>query len=132
MWTPLIAAKHNVAVAVDDPLLLMVTLHQGFVADHEKLMARHARALAAFMERTGDRTEEAVSKALAVLRDEALEGALRHTLARIAEEAGLVAGVMNRLEAASNRLVRRLAWLAALTWIAAALTVGVVLYVLAL
>lgn len=49
----LLAKKHNLAVPVDDPLLMMVTIQNAFLGAQTQLQKRHEKALAAFM---GDQT----------------------------------------------------------------------------
>ena len=115
----LLAERHGAVVDDDDPVLMLVSLHESFVADLDRLLARHAAATAQVMSETGRVTAAAVGDALAVLREEALEGALRNTLARIAEETRQSEGLLAAFRAAGRRLVLVLGLLAALSAVSA-------------
>ncbi|WP_165072416.1 hypothetical protein [Desulfovibrio sp. ZJ200] len=54
----LLAKKHNLAVPVDDPLLMMVTIQNAFLGAQTQLQKRHEKALAAFM---GEQTATCMS-----------------------------------------------------------------------
>ena len=45
----LLAQKHNLAVPVDDPMLMMVTIQNAFLGAQAQLQKKHEKALAAFM-----------------------------------------------------------------------------------
>lgn len=45
----LLAKKHNLAVPIDDPLLMMVTIQNAFLGAQAQLQKKHEKALAAFM-----------------------------------------------------------------------------------
>lgn len=45
----LLAKKHNLAVPVDDPMLMMVTIQNAFLGAQIQLQEKHKKALAAFM-----------------------------------------------------------------------------------
>lgn len=61
----LLCEKHNMAVDDRDPILLLVTLHQGFIADYERMLKRHHLALTTMIgEAVGGLTEEALSQNL--------------------------------------------------------------------
>jgi len=119
----LIAEHHGVALGADDPVLMLVTLHQGFLADHERLIARHEKALAATLAETGEAVAAAVREALSVLRDEALKGSLENTLAAVRQQAEGSEAAYQRFRAAARRLTVALGLLAALTWLAGAAAV---------
>lgn len=41
----LISERHGTGLDADDPLLMMVTLHEGFVGDYEAMLIRHNQAI---------------------------------------------------------------------------------------
>ncbi len=41
----LLQEKHNIVVDGEDPVLLLVTLHQAFIADYQTMLGRHDAAL---------------------------------------------------------------------------------------
>ncbi|MDR2503361.1 MAG: hypothetical protein LBD82_03110 [Deltaproteobacteria bacterium] len=45
----LLKDKHELAVGVDDPMLMMVTLNNAFLSEMEKLLGRHRQKLAELM-----------------------------------------------------------------------------------
>lgn len=74
----LLAKKHNLAVPVDDPMLMMVTIQNAFLGAQTQLQKRHEKALAAFM---GEQTatymsgvEKSVSELRKTLSDVTING----------------------------------------------------------
>ena len=45
----LLSQKHDMVIGTDDPILMMVTLHNAFLAEHQKLFHRHESALQKLM-----------------------------------------------------------------------------------
>lgn len=41
----LILARHDHGICDDDPVLMLVTLHEGFMADYERMLERHNEAI---------------------------------------------------------------------------------------
>ncbi len=61
----LLREKHNMVVDDHDPILLLVTLHQGFIADYEWMLQRHHLALTTMIgEAVEGLTEEALTENL--------------------------------------------------------------------
>lgn len=57
--------QHKAVFDDRDPILLLVTLHQGFIADYERMLKRHHLALTTMIgEAVGGLTEEALSQNL--------------------------------------------------------------------
>lgn len=126
----LLSERHGVAIDEDDPALMLVTLHEGFLADYERLLERHGNALAEVMTDVGEVTTDAVRDALEVLRAEALEGTLRNTMARISEEARLIEGFLSELRVSTKKLNRSLIILSIISWIAALVVLAAIFFVL--
>lgn len=124
----LLAERHGTVVGDDDPLLMLVTLHQGFLADYERLLARHSAALESLLGQTGDTVSGSVRESLSVLRDEALAGALRNILAKVTEEPRSSESLFERFGAASRSLIQVLSVLTAMSWLAAAAAVAVLVF----
>lgn len=116
----LIAEKHDLNVGKDDPLLIAVTLHQGFVADYERLLERHSRVLAATLAQTGEVTAQAVEQALGVLQSAALESNITMALAKVAEETRRTESLADRIEGAIARGLKSHLWLTGINWLAVA------------
>lgn len=55
----LLARKHELAVPKDDPLLMVVTIHNAFLEEQDRLRKKHEKALAGFM---GEQTLAYVGK----------------------------------------------------------------------
>lgn len=114
---------HGVAVSIDDPLLMVVTLHQGFVADYEAMLRRHDEAIRGFLGATGEACAEAVENVLASLKDKTVKASLDNTFALVErQEQG-----MERLRVQMRSHRRTHAILTALTLIGAVLVVGVLI-----
>jgi len=75
--------KHGVAVGTDDPVLMLVTLHQGFVADYEAMLRRHDNAIQGFLGATGEACAEAVENVLASLKDKTVKASLDQAFALV-------------------------------------------------
>jgi hypothetical protein len=57
----MIAERHGTGIDEDDPLLMMVTLHEGFIVDYQAMLERHNGALT-----------KVIGEAIKGLTDEAL------------------------------------------------------------
>jgi len=95
----LMVREHQVAIGADDPLLMAVTLHQGFVRDYESMLKRHDAAIQAILGATGEACAVAVEKVLDSLKDKTVMASLEQGFALVAEQARN----MDRL----NRMLRR-------------------------
>lgn len=112
---------HGVAVSSEDPLLMAVTLHQGFVADYETMLRRHDDAIRGFLGATGEACAEAVENVLASLKDKTVKASLDNAFALVERQEQ----AMERLRVQMRSHRRTHAVLTALTLIGAALVVGV-------
>jgi len=107
--------KHaNQIVDSNDPVMLSVILHQGFMADYEKLLSLHKEAIGTFMKQNAASWASDISDSLSVLKEESLQASLQSTLAAVSQKA-----------AENDRLDQRICshgrtlWLATgLTWLA--------------
>lgn len=124
----LLAERHGTVVDEGDPVLMLVTLHQGFLADYERLLSRHSAALESVLGRTGDVVSGSVRESLSVLRDEALEGSLRAVLAKVAEESRSSEALFGRFKASVRGLVQVLTVLTVASWLAAAAAIAVLVF----
>ena len=114
----LLAARHSVAVGDDDPVLMLVTLHEGFVSDHERLLERHRKALEAVMASATAAMTEAMGESLSAVADEVVSGVLPAALARAGEEARQSEAAIARFRAGARRLTVTLTLLNGLSWLA--------------
>lgn len=65
----LLAQKHNLAVPVDDPMLMMVTIQNAFLGAQAQLQKKHEKALAAFMGEQTTSYVKGVEKSVSELSD---------------------------------------------------------------
>lgn len=79
--------EHGVAVGKDDPLLMVVTLHQGFVRDYDRMLARHDEAIRNLLGATGNACAEAVEAVLASLKDKTVKASLDQAFALVERQA---------------------------------------------
>ncbi len=78
--------EHGVAIGNDDPILMAVTLHQGFVRDLDRLLARHGEGISALLSVTGNSYADTVEKVLESLKDKTVKASLEQSFALIAEQ----------------------------------------------
>lgn len=83
----LLVREHGVAIGSDDPLLMLVTLHQGFVGDYEAMLRRHDQAIRGFLGATGEACAQAVEAVLASLKDKTVKASLDQAFALIERQA---------------------------------------------
>lgn len=107
--------KHaNQIVDTDDPVMLSVLLHQGFMADYEKLLALHQKAINQFMKQNAVKWATEISESLAVLKEESLQASLQNILAVTSQKATENSRLDQRIRSHGKAL-----WLATgLTWLA--------------
>lgn len=79
----LLVRQHGVAIGNDDPLLMVVSLHQGFVADYEAMLGRHDSAIQGFLGATGEACTLAVEAVLASLKDKTVKASLDQAFALV-------------------------------------------------
>ena len=95
----LLVREHDTAIGADDPLLMSVTLHQGFIRDYEAMLKRHDGAIEAILGATGEACAQAVETVLASLKDKTVTASLEQAFALVAEQARN----MDRLDATLRR-----------------------------
>lgn len=79
--------EHGVAVGSDDPLLMVVTLHQGMLRDYEAMLRRHDEAIRGFLGATGNACAEAVDAVLISLKDKTVKASLDQAFALVERQA---------------------------------------------
>lgn len=79
----LLVRKHGTAVGADDPLLMLVSLHQAFIGDYEAMLRRHDDRIKAVLGATGEACAEAVDTVLASLKDKSVKASLDHAFALV-------------------------------------------------
>lgn len=83
----LLVRQHGVAVGSDDPMLMLVSLHQGFVGDYEAMLRRHDDAIRGFLGATGEACADAVDAVLASLKDKTVKASLDQAFALVERQA---------------------------------------------
>ena len=78
---------HGTAIGSDDPLLMAVTLHQGFCTDLDKLLVGHSERIAALLAETGNTLAEVVEGTLDTLKEKTTQAGIQNALALMAEQA---------------------------------------------
>ncbi len=95
----LIMERHSSGLDADDPLLMMVTLHEGFMGDYEAMLTRHNQAITTVIgSAISGLTEKALSDHLenqVRLADRIEQEFIRqYTRARILSAINIVAGLI--------------------------------------
>lgn len=83
----LLVREHDTAIGADDPLLMSVTLHQGFLRDYEGMLTRHDETIKSILGATGEACAEAVEKTLEGLKDRTVKASLEQAFALVSEQA---------------------------------------------
>lgn len=78
---------HQTAISTDDPLLMSVTLHQGFIRDYQAMLRQHDGGIKAILGATGEACAQAVETVLAGLKDKTVTASLEQAFALVAEQA---------------------------------------------
>ena len=110
----LLAQKHATVVDPDDPVLMLVTLQNAFLAEYEKLIARHNKALTAML---AEKTDGYVSGVLS-----ATKGLAKDFSAASVEN---IRTILQGHVAALTSFRQHLTWLAAIVAISALVNVTV-------
>ena len=97
----------NEAVDHDDPVLLLVHLHHGFLGDYEKMLERHQKKVKEAMAVEVAAIVDTVDQAMKGLRDETLKSSLSQTLAQVAEQVKMIESVKTEL---LSRLGKKIKW----------------------
>ena len=79
--------EHKVAVDDNHPVLMMVSLHQGFCADLDKLLASQVDRLSAMVYEAGNVLGREVEQTVEKLKDKAMTASLDQTLALVEKQA---------------------------------------------
>jgi hypothetical protein len=83
----LLVREHGVAVGNDDPLLMVVSLHQGMIRDYDAMLRRHDDAVRALLGATGNACAEAVEAVLDSLKDKTVKASLDQAFALVERQA---------------------------------------------
>lgn len=83
----MLVRQHGVAISNDDPILMAVSLHQGFIADYEAMLRRHDQAIKGFLGATGEACTQAVEAVLASLKDKTVKASLDQAFALVERQA---------------------------------------------
>lgn len=116
----MLVRAHGVAVSSDDPILMLVSLHQGFIADYEAMLKRHDGAIRGFLGATGEACAEAVENVLASLKDKTVKASIDNAFALVERQAV----TMEQLRAELRRHRRVHIVLTVLTLLGAGLVAG--------
>jgi hypothetical protein len=95
----MLVREHGVAIGGNDPILMLVTLHQGMVRDYEAMLKRHDGAIQGFLATTGEACAQAVENVLAGLKDKTVKASLDQAFALVERQAQN----MDRLERTMRR-----------------------------
>ncbi len=110
----LLAQKHATVVDPDDPVLMLVTLQNAFLAEYEKLLARHNKALTSML---AEKTDGYVSGVLSATKGLAKD----FSAASVENIRTILQGHVSALAAFRQNLT----WLAAIVIISALVNVAV-------
>ncbi len=113
----LLARQHNTVVGADDPVLMLVTLHNAFLGEYEKVLDRHNKAITALLV---EKTDAYVSGVL-----HATEGLAAQLSAASVDT---VQRVLQEHTSALRAFRLHLAWLAAVVVVAALVNVAVFVF----
>lgn len=110
----LLAAKNSVTVTPDDPILMMVTLLNAFLAEEERLLERHRKALTSILADRTDHYIQAVEQTTASLGESLSSSSLSEMKKIFVEHDGTM-----------NRFRSSITWLAAIIGTSALVNVAV-------
>lgn len=110
----LLAQKHATVVDPDDPVLMLVTLQNAFLAEYEKLLDRHNKALTAML---AEKTDGYVSGVLSTTK-----GLAKELSAASVEN---IRTILQGHIAALTTFRQNLTWLAAIVAVSALVNVAV-------
>jgi len=77
----LLARVHEVGLSKDDPVLMMVTLHQGFCADLAKINGACIHEIKSLLDATGKGYAQSVDDLFVGLQDKTISASINNTLA---------------------------------------------------
>lgn len=122
----LIVREHGVAVSKEDPLLMAVTLHQGFSADLAHQLAEHDASVKRLLDATGNAYAETVEQVLESLKDKTVKASLDHAFALVERQEQ----AMEQLRQTLKRHRRIIAVLTGLSWAAGILAIVILFSIL--
>lgn len=117
----LLVKRHSVAIAADDPILMLVTLHQGLLHDYDAMLSRHDQTIKRLLGATGDACAEAVEKVLSSLKDRSVLASVEQAFALVSTQAIAV----DRLELSLKRHRRIIGLFSVLCMASAALAIAI-------
>jgi len=79
----LIFEKHNVGLDPNDPILMLVTLHQGFAADQAKICRATIHQLEVMLQSTGESYADTVASLFQTLKGDAEQASIAHAIGMI-------------------------------------------------
>jgi len=80
----LLSREHGISVGKDDPILMLVTLHQGMCADVNRLLAGYSRSIQAMLTETGNSYADVVEQTLESLKDKTVRASLEQSFELVA------------------------------------------------
>ncbi len=83
----MLAKKHGVVLGTDDPVLMLVTMHQAFLTDYDAMLADHDEKIRGFLGATGDACAKAVEAMMASLKDKTVKASLDQAFALVERQA---------------------------------------------
>ena len=124
----LLTEKLNTTVDDDDPALIPVYLHEGFLEDYGRMLKRHEATVAEAMALEVTAAVKTVREAAEGLRDETLKGSVRQSLAEVGEYARQIENLKTELTNGLRRTVaRQIAIHGVLTFVTAGAALATVL-----
>ncbi|GAB6051188.1 hypothetical protein JCM17960_34950 [Magnetospira thiophila] len=91
---------HRVTVGADDPILLLHSLHRAFLADTERLLARHGEVLQASVATAARGFSAEILGSIEAFRDKALTAGLENRLEQMTAQVRLADRIRGRLRSA--------------------------------
>lgn len=88
---------HRVTVGADDPILMVHSLHRAFLADTERLLARHGDALRSSLGSAAAAVADGIGASVAEFRDKALTAGLENRLDQMTAQVRLAERIRDRL-----------------------------------
>jgi hypothetical protein len=113
----MLALKHGTVVAIDDPVMMLVTLNNSFLNEYEKLLVRHNDALTAYLESAAGKHLEATRQA-----SEAIAQGLSATSVEAIQD------ILQKHKEVLVAFQNNMCWLAAIVATSAAINVAVFVY----
>lgn len=113
-------ADHNTVIPDDDPVLMLVTIHNAFLEQYDTLFSRHGAALTAYLRDLAAQVGEEIQAHRKAVLDKAVRASIEHVLAEIAHHEQAMTTTREALE----RLAGRIFWLTYFSGFAALLSIA--------